>query len=640
MMRANSSRHGSERHYRRERRASDSSGSVSDADSDYYDHNVMSPGNAGEGPSQAKGKESATPPKLPPQSMPDIHLPEADCSPGPSNAHPNLGVSAMASGSSIGLGFGSTHSLTGSARFRASAQRLIRMRRIAAASQPGAEPGVDAVRDSPEYDHIRANCHIDVIEYGQERSSFHEFDNKGFLQYLSSVGKAKDDWAKADYYRDQLFVQGLALLLVDAGEDSDDFAADGTDIGKEFDVTLHEQFHPSIANGGAASGTSISETAVNSGHTNDRGRSWLGQKLFGHHAKEAAPDDLEAGRSPYGRTPVPPQRNGDSKASPTQKQKDPPLGLNRRKRQVAEQRIEKLRGDKRVKVRERNMYIFMFRDGTLITLHESKESVNDAAIKERLKEPNTLLRGTSEVSVLLHGLIDLMVDHAIQVVDAFQDQILYLEQETLLRPQMDLVKLLHMLSADITLHKRALKPLQSLVYGMRRYDLDRCVAIAASVNGVAPDPSKVKGFLSHQAKVYLADVHDHLEYVIASLEMFETVTENLISYSFNVLSYDMNEIMRRLTLATLIFFPLTFISGYFGMNFTQFSSIEGSDLLFWKIALPSMAGLVLMFCWSDVKRLFKYMFAVKNLPQRVTRPYTKIRVGLGGSVLKNHRSRA
>lgn len=62
-----------------------------------------------------------------------------------------------------------------------------------------------------------------------------------------------------------------------------------------------------------------------------------------------------------------------------------------------------------------------------------------------------------------------------------------------------------MLSADITLHKRALKPLQSLVYGMRRYDLDRCVAIAASANGTgAPDLSKVKGFLSHQAKVYLA----------------------------------------------------------------------------------------------------------------------------------------
>ena len=63
----------------------------------------------------------------------------------------------------------------------------------------------------------------------------------------------------------------------------------------------------------------------------------------------------------------------------------------------------------------------------------------------------------------------------------------------------------HMLSADITLHKRALGPLKSLVYGMRRYDLDRCIALTISAHGTpATDTSQVKGFLSHQAKVYLA----------------------------------------------------------------------------------------------------------------------------------------
>ncbi|KIO26588.1 hypothetical protein M407DRAFT_74306 [Tulasnella calospora MUT 4182] len=593
----------------------------------------------------------------------------------------------MASASSLGLG--SAHSRTGSARFRASAQRLIRMRRLAAASQPGAEPGVDAVRDSQEYDHIKADCQIDVIDYGQEKSSFREFDNKGFLRYLSTVGKGKDDWAKvrwinikgmdwsiikalsliyglhplaledvlhardcrskADYYRDQLFVQGLALLLVNEDDDSDDLDVDGATINNDLDPVLIQ----TTVNEAAASGTSLSETAVTSGHghtSEHGGRSWLGRKLFGHEDEKTSPDDLEAGRSPYGRTRVSTQTLM--------------LQTNRKSR-TAERNVQRLRGEKRVKVRERNMYIFMFRDGTLITLHESKKSVNDDAIKERLRQPNTLLRGTAEPSVLLHGLLDLMVDHAIQVVDAFQDQILVLEQETLLRPHMDSVKLLHMLSADLTLHKRALKPLQSLVYGMRRYDLDRCVAMAASVNGSsAPDLSKVKGFLSHQAKVYLADVHDHLEYVIASLEMFETITENLISYSFNVLSYDMNEIMRRLTLATLIFFPLTFLSGYFGMNFTRFSAIEGSDLLFWKIAIPSMSALILLFCWSDVTRLFKYMFAVRELPQKFHRvgslyeqfparttangnsppdlmqAHTRLGIGLGGSVLKNHRSRA
>ncbi|KAG8910460.1 hypothetical protein FRC01_006329, partial [Tulasnella sp. 417] len=614
----------SNRRHRRERRASDSSGSISGSDSEVYDENVISPANPNDYPRQDKGKDTVTPPAVVSESMPEVHRPAPASIPGPSNAQPDIGVSGAASSSSLGLG--SAHSRTGSARFRASAQRLIRMRRIAAASRPGAEPGVDAVRDSQEYDHIKADCQIDVIEYGQEKTSFREFDNKGFLRYLSTVGKAKDDWAKVDYYRDQLFVQGLALLLVDEDDDSDDLDISGATIAEELDCVLNAQDPQATINNAAASGTSLSETAVTSGHghTSEKGgRSWLGRKLFGHGDEDTSPDDLEAGRSPYGQTRGSTQRNGNAETSTARPKKGKPgpsFGSTRRKLQAADHNIQRLRGEKRVKVRERNVYIFMFRDGTMITLHEAKKSVNDEAIKERLKEPNTLLRGTAEVSVLLHGLLDLMVDHAIQVVDAFQDQILFLEQDTLLRPQMDSVKLLHMLSADITLHKRALKPLQSLVYGMRRYDLDRCVAIAASVNNSsAPDVSKVKGFLSHQAKVYLADVHDHLEYVIASLEMFETITENLISYSFNVLSYDMNEIMRRLTLATLIFFPLTFLSGYFGMNFTKFSAIEGSDFLFWKIALPSMAALILLFCWSDVTRLFKYMFAVRELPQRFHR---------------------
>lgn len=45
--------------------------------------------------------------------------------------------------------------------------------------------------------------------------------------------------------------------------------------------------------------------------------------------------------------------------------------------------------------------------------------------------------------------------------------------------------------------------------------------------------------------------------------MFENVAENLINYSFNVIAYETNEVMRRLTLATITFAPLTLVTGYF-----------------------------------------------------------------------------
>ena len=60
----------------------------------------------------------------------------------------------------------------------------------------------------------------------------------------------------------------------------------------------------------------------------------------------------------------------------------------------------------------------------------------------------------------------------------------------------------HVLSGDLTLHKRTLAPLKSLVYGLRRYDLDRCKALVTSSDPNAGTDNG-KGFLSHQARVYL-----------------------------------------------------------------------------------------------------------------------------------------
>lgn len=109
-----------------------------------------------------------------------------------------------------------------------------------------------------------------------------------------------------------------------AGDNSDDVDVDGANIGHEFDVTLHDQPPHGVANSAAASGASLSETAVTSahGHTNDRGgRTWLGRKLFGHGPEETTPNDLEAGHSPYGRTHVSSIRNGNTGPEPTRLEK-------------------------------------------------------------------------------------------------------------------------------------------------------------------------------------------------------------------------------------------------------------------------------------------------------------------------------
>jgi hypothetical protein len=96
---------------------------------------------------------------------------------------------------------------------------------------------------------------------------------------------------------------------------------------------------------------------------------------------------------------------------------------------------------------------------------------------------------------------------------------------TLLRP-------VHIISGDLILRKRTLGPIKSLVDAIRRYDADRVSALYNSSE--QPDGWKAEGYMSSKTKTHLADVYDHMDHVLTSIEMFAGIAENLINYSFNV----------------------------------------------------------------------------------------------------------
>ena len=57
----------------------------------------------------------------------------------------------------------------------------------------------------------------------------------------------------------------------------------------------------------------------------------------------------------------------------------------------------------------------------------------------------------------------------------------------------------HILQGDLILHKRTLEPIKTVIYGLRRYDVDRAMALKEFVD----EKTKVHGYMSHKAKIYL-----------------------------------------------------------------------------------------------------------------------------------------
>jgi hypothetical protein len=125
--------------------------------------------------------------------------------------------------------------------------------------------------------------------------------------------------------------------------------------------------------------------------------------------------------------------------------------------------------------------------------------------------------------------------------------------------------------------------------------------------------------ISAAARVYLADVADHVLILTEEVDMLRGTVENMINMVihlassnkiFNMVASTQNESMRQLTMASLIFLPLTFITGYFGMNFNtdRWSVlVDNGPIYFWQIAIPTTVATMILLMYTYIRRLFKTM---------------------------------
>lgn len=497
----------------------------------------------------------------------------------------------------------------------------------------GAEPGIDPRRASANvhYGYIHQQCDIEVIDYSPDQCSFGHMKNQQLIEMLQdSAASEREPWAnvrwiniggiswdvisamalrydmhplaiedlihqhgrarsKADYYPKHLFMRILCHRLAP----DDDMSLDAS-LGH---VPLDPSAIPRTASPEPMDMDHYDEKGLES---MDEGRTMHNSPGVGAKDKGIGARDVESSPADRPVRPRPVARHSSWSSTL--------LHFAKKKQQHAAdwKLIQKLKRGERINVKLNPISIFLFRDGTVISISQDPEVDFTAPIRDRLRQSDTSLRMTADPSLLVESLIDLIVDQALVVVEEYQGKILKIEKAVLLKPDMKTVTSLHMLQEDLILHKRTLEPIKTLVNGLRRYDADRAAAIALKEDFGQDSAIRPAGFMSDKARIYLADVYDHLEYILNSLDMFASVSDNLINYTCNMVSYQMNEVMRRLTLITMIFLPLSFLSGYFGMNFSMWSTGKHTDVFYWEVSLPVMVVLLPMFMMPDLKRMWHY----------------------------------
>jgi Mg2+ and Co2+ transporter CorA len=144
--------------------------------------------------------------------------------------------------------------------------------------------------------------------------------------------------------------------------------------------------------------------------------------------------------------------------------------------------------------------IFFTPDGTVVSFFEISGDDIEPPILARLYSEKTLLRTSSDPSMMLQALIDGIVDLAFPVVTAYQDTIAELELTVLTDPSIKQSQDLYILTSELSLLKSTIAPIAAVVTSLR----DHRKSVVPKMKGMAGVE------VSDMTRIYLGDVLDHV----------------------------------------------------------------------------------------------------------------------------------
>jgi len=97
--------------------------------------------------------------------------------------------------------------------------------------------------------------------------------------------------------------------------------------------------------------------------------------------------------------------------------------------------------------------------------------------------------------------------------------------------------------------------------------------------------------VSADTKLYLRDAYDHAVRVSDLAETLQSHAMELMNLYHSTISYQMNQVMKLLTIMASIFIPTTFVAGIYGMNFDTSSPYNLPELS-WRYGYPFALGLM------------------------------------------------
>lgn len=183
-------------------------------------------------------------------------------------------------------------------------------------------------------------------------------------------------------------------------------------------------------------------------------------------------------------------------------------------------------------------------ESVLISFQETKGDAFEP-VRVRIRKQKKRIRNGG-TDYLMFALLDVVVDNYIYIISLLGEKIEMLEEKLVFQPNQLVIDEINGYKRELNFLRKNIKPAREMILGLSKIESE---------------------FIYESTNVYLKELLDNINQATDSSESYREILSDQLNIYHTTISGKLNDIMKFLTIFSVIFIPLTFIAGIYGTNF-------------------------------------------------------------------------
>lgn len=225
---------------------------------------------------------------------------------------------------------------------------------------------------------------------------------------------------------------------------------------------------------------------------------------------------------------------------------------------------------------------FILKDNLLVSFQEKKSDFFNH-IRERIRTNGGIVCKKKN-DYLLYLMLDAIMENFYITIESYEDRIEALMVEAKTNHRQDVLVRIENNRENLNYLKRAIVPLRDALFSLKSFQ----------------DDNEYDGIESANY-TFFARLHQKCLELLEQIDYDLNSLDSASHFHFSAQSQRMNEIMKTLTVVSVIFMPLTFIVGIYGMNFDYMPELRWHYGYFEVLALMFVLVIGMLFYFKKKK---------------------------------------